>query len=243
MIIDPDSGSHCEFLSKKRMKKTITALKNILIPLCKEHEFVRQNLSSPALETYQTASKKLHPITLPDIKNLFKTGEVNSSQWGKVLYLPPLEKDDYFVPILSLKCKLYETPSIAQFRVMLICLEENQTTDEFYGIGFRMETPSSMYQDSCPNDNNGIHDFYHAQLVRKLDSKLKNKLQITCPNWIPDSQPSFPLPADCPVTLLLCLIVTLYGKNYCGKFLEEHKSNIPDIKSYRKKLKKWINRK
>ncbi len=225
------------------MKKTITTLKSILIPLCKEQESVRQNLSSPALETYQTASKKLPPITLPDIKNLFKTCEVNFSQWGKVLYLPPLEKDDYFVPILSLKCKLNETRSIAQFRVMLICLEKNQTTDEFYGIGFRMETPGSMDQNSGATVNDGIHDFYHAQLVRKLDSKLKNKLQITCPNWLPDSQPSFPLPADCPVTLLLCLIVTLYGKKYCGQFLEEHKNHIPYIRSYREKLNKWINRK
>ena len=224
------------------MKKTITTLKNILIPLCKKQESVRQNLSSPALETYQTASKILPPITLPDIKNLFKNCKANSSQWSKVLYLPPVEKHDYFVPILSLNFKLNETQSIAQFRVMLICLKNN-TTDEFNGIGFRMETPRIMDQNSSMTTNNGIHDFYHAQLVRKLDSKLKNKLQITCPNWIPDSQPSFPLPVDCPVTLLLCLIVTLYGKKYCNQFLEEHKSNIPYIKLYRDKLNKWINRK
>ena len=225
------------------MKKTITTLKDILMPLCKEQESVRQNLSSPALETYQTVSEILHPITVPDIKNLFKlscpsseTCKANSSQWGKVLYLPPLEQYDHFVPILSLKCELKETESIAQFRVMLICLKNNKTIDEFYGLGFRMETPGS-------NVNDGIHDFYHAQLVRKLDSKLKNKLQITCPNWIPDSQPSFPLPADCPVTLLFCLIVTLYGKTYCRQFLEEHKSSISYIKSYQKKLNKWIDRK
>lgn len=232
------------------MEKTITTLKDILMPLCKEQESVRQNLSSKASKTYQTVSEVLHPITLPDIKNLFKlsgtpcdTHKVNSSQRGKVLYLPPVKKYDYFVPILSLNCKLNETQSIAQFRVMLISLDKNKTTDEFYGIGFRMETPSSMDQNSCPTVNDGIHDFYHAQLVRKLDSKLKNKLQITCPNWIPDSQPSFPLPADCPVTLLLCLIVTLYGKKYYSQFLEEHKNNITYIKPYQKKLNKWINRK
>ena len=238
------------FYQKNAMEKTITTLKDILMPLCKEQESVRQNLSSNALETYQTLSEMLPPIALPDIKNLFKlsgtpcdTHKVNSSQQGKVLYLPPVEKYGYFVPILSLNCKLNETQSIAQFRVMLISLDKNKTTDEFYGIGFRMETPSSMDQNSCPTVNDGIHDFYHAQLVRKLDSKLKNKLQITCPNWIPDSQPSFPLPADCPVTLLLCLIVTLYGKKYCNRFLKEHKNNITYIKQYQKKLNEWINRK
>ena len=228
------------------MEKTITTLKDILMPLCKEQESVRQNLPCTALETYQIVSEMLPPITLPDIKSLFKTRKPNSSEWGKVFYLPPVEKYDHFVPILSLKCKLNKTPSTAQFRVMLISLkknEKNQTTDEFYGVGFRMETPNSMDQNSNPTDNDGIHNFYHAQLVRKLDSTLKNKLQITCPNWIPDSQPSFPLPADCPVTLLLCLIVTLYGKKYYGQFLEEHKNNITYIKPYQKKLNKWINKK
>ncbi len=232
------------------MEKTITTLKDILIPLCKEQEYVRQNLFPQALEAYETVLERLPPITLPEIKNLFKqcctpseTYKANSSQWGKVLYLPPVEQYNYFLPTLSLNCRLNENQSIAQFRVMLIRIEENKTTHEFCGIGFRMETPGSAAQNSCATVNDGIHDFYHAQLVRKLDSKLKNKLQITCPNWIPDAQPSFPLAADCPVTLLLCLIVTLYGKKYYSQFLEEHKNNMPYIKPYWEKLNKWMNRK
>ena len=231
------------------MEKTIVTLKDILIPLCLEPPRARSILSPQALKTYLTISEKLEPITVQDITNLFRhprtrseTHEVNFSQSGKVLYLPPLEKDDYFVPILSLRCKLSETQSIAQFRVLLTYLEENQTTNEIYGIGFRMEAPDSINQNPNTTTNNGIHDFYHAQLIQKLDRKLRNKLQIKGHNRLPDSQPSFPLPADCPVTLLLCMIVTLYGRIYYNRFLTQHKKHMPYIKQYQKKLHQWINR-
>lgn len=232
------------------MKKTITTLKDILIPLCKDQqpERARSTLSPKALKTYLIVSELLDPITVPYIKNEFKlptnlerVWKVNSSDCGKVLYLPPIKKHDYFVPILSLECSLNETLSSAKFRVVLICLKEHQATKVLQGVGFRMETPDSLNQRANPTVNQGIHDFYHAQLVRKLDRKLRHNVQITCPNWFPDVQPSFPLPADCPVTLLLCLIVTLYGRIYYNQFLEENKKHMTFIKPYEEKLDKWIN--
>ena len=108
-----------------------------------------------------------------------------------------------------------------------------------YGIGFRMETPESMNQEGDMPANGGIHDFHHAQLIRRFGQPKLDILPIDCPVWIPDSQPSFPLPAECPVTLLLCLIVTLYGRNYYNQFLTQHQ--IFDIKRHLKKIDRWIN--
>ena len=127
--------------------------------------------------------------------------------------------------------------SIAKFRVMLVCLDKKGKP---YGIGFRMETPHSQDEDVDTFASEGIHDFHHAQLIQRFRRKeLNSELQIDCPCWIPDSQPSFPLPAECPVTLLLCLIVTLYGRKYYNQFLVEN--DIFEIKQYREKLDPWIN--
>ena len=217
--------------------------------------------SCQALKTFNAIHTEWFPITFPEIEYLFKKPELvlNFSKRGQVLYLPPLKKDTNFVPVLSLSCKLNETQSIARFRVMLICLDEDEN---FRGIGFRLETPEGQNQDEeTPADeegladeevlgdedtstNEGIHDFYHAQLIKTFDqSKLDEKLQITYPSWLPESQPSFPLPAKCPVTMMLCLIVTLYGRTYYNDFFNIYVNDYrkSDVKQYKDKLDPWIN--
>lgn len=234
------------------MQKIITTLRDILTPLCKRKKDVWVN------ENWKHIFVDWPPLAREDIEALFMPSETGSelvevdssaSERGKVIYLPPLEKDPNCVPILSLYFKLKETRSIAKLRVLLICLDENRKPHGIYGIGFRMETPEKVNQsvNSSVNsqsentvDNNGSHDFHHAQLIRKFgQSKLDDKLQIDCPIWLPQSQPSFPLPAECPVTLLLCLLVTLYGRKYYNQFLRDH--NIFEIEQYRQELNRWIN--
>ena len=124
------------------------------------------------------------------------------------------------------------------------CTDENQIPS---GIGFRLETPEIMNQPDATTNNEGIHDFHHAQLIKKFGKKkLDRKLQIKCPNWLPESQPSFPLPAKCPVSLLFCLIVTLYGRKeyfeYRTQFPKQN-SYYPeyDVSAHLKELDQWIN--
>ena len=225
-------------LWKNAMKKTLATLRDILIHLCKSRKTVLGN------GDWADIFKKWSPIEREELERLFTPSktlsgpvEVDFSQRGKVLYLPPLEKNPSCVPILSLYCKLNEQQNIAKLRVMLVSLDKK---GDPYGIGFRMETPESMNQGVDMPAGGGIHDFHHAQLIQRFkQEQLDSKLQIDCPCWIPESQPSFPLPAECPVTLLLCLIVTLYGRKYYNQFLAEHQ--IFDIEQYKKKLKPWIN--
>ena len=234
------------------MQKTITTLKEILTPLCKSRKDVWDN------EDWIHIYAEWPPLAREDIETLFTPSETMSesvevdftdSERGVVIYLPPLEKDPHCVPILSLYCKLKETQSIAKLRVMLVRLDEKRKPDGIYGIGFRMETPERFDQGDSPSTHNqnvnadnsaGIHDFHHAQLIRKFgQSRLDDKLQIDCPIWLPQSQPSFPLPAECPVTLLLCMIVTLYGRKYYNQFLIDHE--IFEIGQYKGELNRWIN--
>ena len=222
------------------MIKTLTTLKEILTPLCKPRRLVWANGG------WERVFTQWRPIAREDIEELFTSprtvsGSVevdfSQSERGQVIYLPPLEKNPCCVPILSLYCKLSDQQGIAKFRVMLVSLDKKGNP---YGIGFRMETPESMNQDTEASTRIGIHDFHHAQLIQRFRrEELNSELQIDCPCWIPDSQPSFPLPAECPVTLLLCLIVTLYGRNYYNQFLTQHQ--IFDIKRHLKKIDRWIN--
>ena len=234
------------------MTKAISALKNLLIHLFEIQEsawFREENKWKPscqALKTYRRISATWVPMEFKNINHEFDTSELDIDFSNRFLYLPPLKKDANFVPVLSLCCKLNETQSVAKFRVMLVCLDTCFGANrEVYGIGFRMETPHSQDQnaDTSANEDGetpahrGIHDFHHAQLIRTFRRNTPHdEPQIDCPIWLPQSQPSFPLPAKCPVTLLLCLMVTLYGKedyyNFCRR--------IDFIDRYLKKLDSWI---
>ena len=234
------------------MSKTITTLRDILTVLWKiqdaawvrEEEVWKHKRSNKALETYKSVSGKLHPIKFEEIEKLLtlsQTVGMNLSEYGKVLYLPPLERNANFVPILSLYCKLDEPQSIAKLRVMLVCLDDCFDGNQgVFGMGFRMETPESMNQGVNTTSNVGMHDFHHAQLIRTFgQKKLDNKLQIHCPIWLPQSQPSFPLPAKCPITMLLCMIVTLYGGRCYNRFVKDY--NIFGLAQHTQKLDRWIN--
>ncbi len=222
------------------MQKMITTLKDILTPLCKRKTDIWENTAWPRVFTAWP------PIARENLEGLFRaseTGEIDfseSSIRGKVIYLPPLERDPNCFPILSLYFKLQEPHSIGKLRVLLVKLDEEQEPDRIYRIGFRMETPETLNQNADIDKTGGLHDFYHAQLIRKFGQpKLDDRLQLDCPIWLPQSQPSFPLPAECPVTLLLCLIVALYGRKYYNDFVANH--GIFDIQKYRDKLDPWIN--
>ena len=75
-------------------------------------------------------------------------------------------------------------------------------------VGYRFETPETA----------GPHHYYHAQLIRSF-GKAGVDWGIPCPVWLPDTQPAFVLDADDPIELLVCLLVSLYGRGYVDKEL------------------------
>ena len=132
------------------MQKVITTLEDILTPLCKNRKDIWAN------EDWIHVFSEWPPIAREDIEVLFRLAKIepepvevdfSESERGKVIYLPPLEKDPNCVPVLSLYFKLKETQSIAKLRVLLVCLDENRKPHGIYGIGFRMETPEKINQD------------------------------------------------------------------------------------------------
>ena len=234
-------------LSKKnKMTKTVTTLENILTHLY-QRQYSAWNEKDPklkpteqALKTYQTISMVVPPITRKETEFEYKPPNfiLDISRRGRVLYLPPLQnKAADFVPLLVPSCKLNRKKSTARLQVMLVRLDKGPKP---VGMGFRLETPERTNQNANSTSLAGIHDFHHGQLIREFrDRQLDESLRICCPWWLPTTQPSFPLPAQCPVMLLLCLILTLYGKTFYNQFLADYE--IFDIARYSTKLNSWIN--
>ncbi len=235
------------------MTKPSDALKDLLILLFKKQESAwgkrnpKDKPSCQALKTYNAIKDKWIPITLKEIESLFNKSQQDFSKWGKVLYLPPLKKNGCFVPVLSLDCKWDQKQPSARLKVMLVYRGDyNDENQKPYGIGFRLETPESTNQAETTTSKVGIHDFHHAQLIKKFGKKkLDRKLQICCPDWLPESQPSFPLPAKCPVSLFFCLIATLYGRNeyfdYRDMFPKQKHYHGYNVRDHLKELDQWIN--
>ena len=104
---------------------------------------------------------------------------------------------------------------------LLTMLDENS---DIQALSIRFETDEEASQNNCI----GSHDFCHAQFcqsIGKLDCATTLK-------WLPDSQPSIPLDARDQISLVLCMLVSLYG----GKHVLE-KINQSQARDVRKHLK------
>lgn len=172
-----------------------------------------KKLYDGAIERFKALN--LDPIKRVELERFFPHGEVPQLDFlngGRVLFLRPSEKGGYILPVISLKCDFRREPT-AELRLRLaICvLDANQ---QIRVLGYRFEMPE--------NDGSGRHDFYHVQLIKAFE---KGTPGLNGPeaglDWIPDSQPSFPLDAAGPLTLLLSFLVTLYGLWYLDELRGE----------------------
>lgn len=239
------------------MDNTISALRQLFEWLLEEQRRSwfphngnsrRSRPSARAMEVWHLLINSCPPIEEKDIDYWFPTTakdlDVDFSRKRRFLYLPPLEKDAEFVPVLSLKCFLNADRRVTRLRVMLVCLSEDDGEPgkkELRAVKFRLEGPHGDEQENERNEEEGDkpegrHDFYHAQLVQ--DSVGGSRIES--PNWLPESQPSFPLVANCPVTLVLCLLLTLYGKRQSLKLIKRNTDLWKWLTSYMITLQTWI---
>lgn len=147
---------------------------------------------------------------------------------GNFIYLTPVEKQGWMVPVLSIMYNFSGSKPVVRLRLALFLLDENDTLK---AIGYRFETPESNVEVGEKSPVVGDHDYYHAQLINGFD-KTTQRWQLPCELWLPTSWPAFPLDAEDPVGLIVCLLVSLYGLNYISAtlgttpFKNELKSHI-----------------
>jgi len=237
------------------MDKTVGTLRQLFQWLYQEQQVSwfperrKRTPSARAQEVWYHLVNRWTPIRQEDLDRWFPSSaselDVDFSHPRSLfLYLPPLEKDAEFVPILSLKCRLDTEKTVMKLRVMLVCLveddQENEDKEKLRGIGFRLESPHGDEYEGERNEGEekreGRHDFYHAQIVRGFGWGPL----VESPSWLPETQPSFPLVADCPVTLVLCLLLTLYGKRQSLELIKRNTGLWSWLRPYVGRLQTWI---
>lgn len=117
---------------------------------------------------------------------------------GSFLYLRPL-KNLLAIPALTFYFDF--TYSIPEFRLRLILFLHDES-QRLASVGYRFETP----------EGEGRHDFFHAQPIRSLTA-TGSTLPGVAP-WLPDVSPAFPLDAKDPASLLVSLLVGIYGSEF-----------------------------
>ncbi|MXY95356.1 MAG: hypothetical protein F4Y42_18095 [Caldilineaceae bacterium SB0664_bin_27] len=71
----------------------------------------------------------------------------------------------------------------------------------------------------------GTHNFCHVQFCRKI-----GKFGSLVPSWFPDSQVAFPLDARCQISLVLSMLVSLYG----AREVWDKLGDVVDVTHFRK---------
>jgi len=191
---------------------------------------IAKRLYDRSLERFKALN--LDPMDRVELERLLPHGETLQIDFllqRKVLFLRPSEKGGFLLPVISLKCDFARQPTAElRLRVGLCVLGAD---DRLRVLGYRFEMPE--------NDGSGRHDFYHLQLIRSFEkgAPALNDPEVGL-DWIPDVQPSFPLDATGPLTLMLSFLVTVYGLWY----LDEMRTEELVPASYLESLSCWKGR-
>jgi hypothetical protein len=139
----------------------------------------------------------------------------------RFLYLPPIERGTFTIPVISLWCDFGKSLPLASIRLVLLIRDSE---DKLRRLGYRFETPHG--------EGEGRHDFYHVQPIQNV-FRSRVGYELSCPPWMPDTHPSFALDARDPVMLLLCALISLYGIGYVETIARSGNGQM--LKSYLKK--------
>lgn len=144
-----------------------------------------------------------------ELERCLPTEDNVCSEFGRrFLYLNPITESRLMVPRIQLKCNFGRNIPEVRCRLELFLLGDDANIKS---LGYRLESPEGQN-----TQGQGVHHYYHFQMIQPPTCTI---------DWLPETQPAFPLDADHPVKLLLCLLVSLYGLDYLGTILR----NAPNI--------------
>jgi hypothetical protein len=176
------------------MNKEQGIVLDVLLWLWQEHDrWLRNDASGPQHELHQRLAEKHPPFGQLDLEALRSGESVESG--NKFIFLKPPGEARLVLPLLHLNWNFACTVPVVRLRLCLLGRGQDGQID----IGFRFETP----------EGRGKHNYYHAQPIVPFGST-----QRTQP---PTKFPTFTLEARNPVTLLTCMLVSLYGQEYVSE--------------------------
>jgi hypothetical protein len=122
------------------------------------------------------------------------------------LFLPPLDTDNQFIPIMCVDCDFTVIPPQMRLYVGMFRTSRSGKPKVF---GFRFET-------SHPDSN---HDYCHGQFTRTFAHRSE-EFSIF-PKWIPERVPCILVPANDPISLFCVMLISFYGKIMWTKILSD----------------------
>lgn len=152
-----------------------------------------QKVPPETREIYDNLQYSKRQTRKEEIEQIFKNDDNKYDIAFNNLYLPPLDNNMEFVPILSMVCDLKKDCYIS-LRVEMQSYDNNK---KFIGLGYRFESPHP----------GGIHDYWHIQLITENGEKLG------CPEWLPEENPCFPVKVKKPIDLIFFMLLCFYGKS------------------------------
>ena len=148
--------------------------------------------------TYEEACPEFEIKTIPAHQLRYHLNDSEIGLRDKDLYFllePP--ENRRFQPFVTFQT----THDWIHFRayILLAALDKDE---QIQGVAFRYETNEG--------DGNGDHDFCHAQICPTIKRSGKKITHF----WTLDSDPAIPLDAQNQVTLILCMLTSIYGRRY-----------------------------
>ena len=148
---------------------------------------------------------QLSPVDANGLNSILRNpAAVEMRDKNLVLYLEPLENKQ-ILPLVT----LHSSEDWVHFSIYALLTMLNEES-ELKSLAMRFETDEGEHQS---DGEVGAHDFCHAQLCRAITSRM----QALTPSWLPDSQPSIPVDAEDQVSLVLCMLTSLYGGRHVVK--------------------------
>ena len=182
-------------------------LRQIFLWMHSRYRHAVSNLSGNPLKIHDSVSLHYTAFREVEIEKIFTgTDSFNSLNHKKFLIFEPVRVGSWMLPVLSFGYDFRRSHPEFWIRLALFLFEELDQNNELRAVGYRFESP----------EGEGIHHYYHAQLIRAFD-KNNEQWRIPCPGWLPTKQPAFALDAHSPVTLVACILISLYGRGFISE--------------------------
>jgi hypothetical protein len=196
------------------MTDTITALALAAIDA---HEQARSEYSPELSQLYSELAARFPVIRREEVERRGLRDAFTSGR--RFLYLPPLKDQELWLPIASVYL-----PAEAAISYQVAFFAGTGVYDHAFGV--RFESP----EGSAAGTGFGVHNYYHAQLCRDL---RPHHDRATLIDWLPVTQPAFPLDAVDDESLLAAMLIALYGASFLTEItraLGELPASVKDMR-------------
>ena len=192
------------------MTKDKEILRQVFLWMLSRYRHAVQTLNGRALKIHDLVSERYDGFQDVELEGLLSTADVfNCLDHKKFLILEPVSIGGWMLPVLSFGYDFRRSHPEFRLRLALFLLEEDEGKSELRAIGYRFESP----------EGEGIHHYYHAQIINAFE-KGNDKWRIPSPRWLPTKQPAFALDACSPVTLIACMLISIYGRDFVAALQE-----------------------